>query len=50
MDFGSSFILAKTDRSHAYVHGQQIGSLRKVGHNAPAHGVLVLDVFVAAAK
>jgi hypothetical protein len=44
------FVLLKRDGTDADVHGQQIGTLRQVGHDTLPHGVLVLDVFITAGK
>jgi hypothetical protein len=48
MNLCRSLVLPKVDRSHAHVHGQQIGPLREVVHHSLAHGVLVLNVLLAA--
>ncbi len=50
MHLSRRFVPTKTDRRHAHVHGEQIGTLPEIGQDALAHGVLVLDVFLAAAK
>jgi hypothetical protein len=50
MDLCGGFVLVKTDRRNAHVHGQQIRSLRQVAHDALTHSVLAVTVFLAAAK
>lgn len=49
-DRGSGFILAIGYRGHVDIHGQQVGALGEVVHDALANGIVIFDIFFAAAQ